>query len=165
MFGSSLNNPAGERVGQIIALGAGTIQLPYGYLACDGSAISRTLYKRLFDVIGTSYGSGDGTTTFNLPTQSAIVNSVSNLLIPSQDTGNEAFKLWNGKSSCIITAYANGTGHYDLQLMRTTASNGTVGDNPGSHGTVPDAQTLGFYRGLNITADIDTGNYLFCIRY
>lgn len=40
---------------------------PEGYLFCDGSAISRVLYKSLFDVIGTTYGSGDGETTFNLP--------------------------------------------------------------------------------------------------
>jgi microcystin-dependent protein len=38
-----------------------------GWLVCDGSAISRTTYAELFDVIGTTYGVGDGTTTFNLP--------------------------------------------------------------------------------------------------
>jgi len=38
-----------------------------GYLECDGSAISRTLYDELFDAIGTRYGIGDGATTFNLP--------------------------------------------------------------------------------------------------
>lgn len=40
---------------------------PAGYLDCDGSAVSRTTYSELFDVIGTEYGSGDGSTTFNLP--------------------------------------------------------------------------------------------------
>lgn len=40
---------------------------PTGYLLCDGSAISRTTYSSLFDVIGETYGTGDGTTTFNLP--------------------------------------------------------------------------------------------------
>src|SRR5690606_11752046 len=34
---------------------------------CDGSAVSRTDYADLFEVIGTSYGVGDGSTTFNLP--------------------------------------------------------------------------------------------------
>ena len=38
-----------------------------GYLLCDGSAISRTDYSELFSVIGTTYGAGDGSTTFNLP--------------------------------------------------------------------------------------------------
>jgi len=41
---------------------------PTGYLLCDGSAVARTgTYAALFAVIGTTYGSGDGSTTFNLP--------------------------------------------------------------------------------------------------
>lgn len=40
---------------------------PAGWLLCDGSAVSRTEFASLFGVIGTTYGSGDGTTTFNLP--------------------------------------------------------------------------------------------------
>lgn len=41
--------------------------IPEGYMICDGSAISRTTYSTLFSVIGTTYGVGDGSTTFNLP--------------------------------------------------------------------------------------------------
>lgn len=40
---------------------------PTGFLACDGSAVSRTSYADLFALIGTTYGIGDGSTTFNLP--------------------------------------------------------------------------------------------------
>lgn len=40
---------------------------PTGYLICDGSAVSRTTYAGLYAVIGTTYGTGDGSTTFNLP--------------------------------------------------------------------------------------------------
>ena len=40
---------------------------PSGFLLCDGRAVSRTTYTSLFSVIGTTYGSGDGSTTFNLP--------------------------------------------------------------------------------------------------
>src|SRR5947209_3792877 len=40
---------------------------PTGYLLCDGSAVSRTTEAALFAVIGTAYGKGDGSTTFNLP--------------------------------------------------------------------------------------------------
>ena len=40
---------------------------PSGYLKADGSAISRTAYAALFAAIGTTHGSGDGSTTFNLP--------------------------------------------------------------------------------------------------
>lgn len=40
---------------------------PTGYLLCDGSAVSRTTFSALFAVIGTTYGVGDGSTTFNVP--------------------------------------------------------------------------------------------------
>lgn len=40
---------------------------PVGYLICDGSPVSRTTYAVLFAAIGTTYGVGDGSTTFNLP--------------------------------------------------------------------------------------------------
>lgn len=40
---------------------------PSGWLICDGTAVSRTTYSVLFGVIGTAYGTGDGSTTFNLP--------------------------------------------------------------------------------------------------
>lgn len=47
---------------------AGAIaSLPTGYLFCDGTAVSRGTYATLFGVIGTQYGVGDGSTTFNLP--------------------------------------------------------------------------------------------------
>ena len=40
---------------------------PQGYLLCDGREVSRTDYPFLFSVIGTTFGEGDGNTTFNLP--------------------------------------------------------------------------------------------------
>lgn len=45
---------------------AGT-SAPQGFLNCDGSAVSRTTYAGLFSAIGTAWGAGDGSTTFNLP--------------------------------------------------------------------------------------------------
>lgn len=40
---------------------------PAGWLLCDGTAVSRTTYSSLFSIIGTTYGVGDNSTTFNLP--------------------------------------------------------------------------------------------------
>lgn len=40
---------------------------PSGYLLCDGSPVSRSTYSALFNAIGTAFGAGDGSTTFNLP--------------------------------------------------------------------------------------------------
>jgi microcystin-dependent protein len=41
--------------------------IPAGYLACDGSTISRSQFANLFNAIGVAHGSGDGSTTFHLP--------------------------------------------------------------------------------------------------
>ena len=41
--------------------------VPSGFLECNGAAVSRTTYAALFAIIGTTYGSGDGSTTFNVP--------------------------------------------------------------------------------------------------
>ena len=40
---------------------------PTGYLLCDGAAISRSTYSTLFGLLATTYGSGDGSSTFNIP--------------------------------------------------------------------------------------------------
>lgn len=52
-------------IGTINAFGGATA--PEGWLLCQGQALSRTDYADLFAVIGTNYGAGDGSTTFNLP--------------------------------------------------------------------------------------------------
>lgn len=52
-------------IGTIIAMSSDYI--PTGYLLCNGSAVNRQTYSLLFAKIGTTYGEGDGTNTFNLP--------------------------------------------------------------------------------------------------
>lgn len=56
---------AGNIVGQVCFFAMQTA--PTGFLACSGQAVSRTTYAALFAAIGTTYGAGDGSTTFNLP--------------------------------------------------------------------------------------------------
>jgi len=56
-----LRNPAGT------IISTGSLTPPSGYLYCNGSAISRADYSELFSAIGTTYGTGNGTTTFNIP--------------------------------------------------------------------------------------------------
>ena len=61
-------NPSEDSVIEIGAIyGSARSSAPAGYLLCDGSAVSRTIYDRLFAAIGTSYGVGNGSTTFNIP--------------------------------------------------------------------------------------------------
>lgn len=65
---ASLSDDTGERLTQ-----AGFLQpyagsaAPSGWLLCYGQAVSRTTYASLFAIIGTTYGSGNGTSTFNVP--------------------------------------------------------------------------------------------------
>jgi len=51
--------------GSVVAIAAAAT--PAGFLYCDGSAVSRTTYAALWGVLGSTWGSGDGSTTFNLP--------------------------------------------------------------------------------------------------
>jgi microcystin-dependent protein len=54
-----------QPAGEIMAFSGTTC--PTGWAAADGSAVSRTTYSQLFSRVGTAFGAGDGTTTFNLP--------------------------------------------------------------------------------------------------
>jgi microcystin-dependent protein len=54
-----------REVGEMIMFGGNSV--PAKWLLCDGSAVSRAVYSDLFAVIGTAYGAGDGSSTFNLP--------------------------------------------------------------------------------------------------
>ncbi|MCQ4043262.1 tail fiber protein [Streptantibioticus rubrisoli] len=61
---------SGVLVGSIVGYGgivSGNSQAPAGWLLCDGTAVSRTTYADLFQVIGTQHGGGNGTSTFNIP--------------------------------------------------------------------------------------------------
>lgn len=80
--GSQINSIyADAPLGAILSYGGDVA--PTGWLLCDGSAVSRTTYAQLFEVIGTKYGPGDGSTTFNLP------NGVSGAeLYPVGDAGS-----------------------------------------------------------------------------
>lgn len=60
-----MTDSAGIAVGTVIS--HATSASPAGYLKCNGAAVSRTAYADLFTSIGTAFGAGDGTTTFNVP--------------------------------------------------------------------------------------------------
>jgi microcystin-dependent protein len=79
------NTPAGS-----VTAFAGS-SIPTGYLNCDGSAVSRETYASLFDAIGTTWGAGDGSTTFNLPDlRSATLRGVGT---PTAFTSNTVIAL------------------------------------------------------------------------
>ncbi len=88
--------------GTVIAWLTGTP--PTGTLECDGSAISRTTYATLFGVLGTTYGNGDGSTTFNLPDLRGY----------------------------FLRGFDNGAGNDPDAASRTDRGDGTTGDNVGT---------------------------------
>lgn len=77
---------------------------PAGYLECNGSAVNRTTYSALFAVIGTMYGPGNGTTTFNVPD-------------------------YRGR---LLRGWDHGAGIDPDRASRTDRGDGTTGDNVGT---------------------------------
>ena len=63
--GANLTGIEGIPTGTIVPWSTGSV--PSGFLECNGAAVSRSTYSALFAIIGTTYGSGDGATTFGLP--------------------------------------------------------------------------------------------------
>jgi microcystin-dependent protein len=64
---SSWVSVSSSPAGATIDFAGPVANIPGGYLLCDGSAVSRTTYAGLYAAIGTGWGVGDGSTTFNLP--------------------------------------------------------------------------------------------------
>jgi len=63
--GSDLTGIEGIPTATIVPWSSSSV--PTGFLECDGSAVSRTTYSALFGVVSTTYGAGDGSSTFNVP--------------------------------------------------------------------------------------------------
>ena len=63
--GANLTGIEGTATGTIVPWSAAS--LPSGFLECAGAAVSRSTYSALFAIVGTTYGVGDGSSTFNLP--------------------------------------------------------------------------------------------------
>lgn len=99
-------------VGTTVEMMCGTI--PTGYLAQNGQAVSRTTYGALFNVIGTTYGAGNGSTTFNLPN--------ANTFASWGTTTDSQVGTTNGTYS-----HYHGSGNY-------VGNCGAVNGNPGSFG-------------------------------
>ncbi len=85
-------------VGKIDIFAGRTI--PSGFLLCDGRAVSRTTYSKLYSAIGTVYGSGNGSTTFNLPNMQGRVP----VGLKSDDTNFNVLGQQNGTTSYELRA-------------------------------------------------------------
>ena len=156
-----LGNPAGT----IITFAGSTA--PTGYLVCDGSAVDRVTYADLFAVCGTTYGSGDGSTTFNLP-------DLRGEFVRGWDDGRgldsgRAFASTQQSANKLHTHTVTDPGHTHTMTVadddRTVADGSTTGGNSISSGET-DSTTTG------ITIDTDGGSesrprniaLLYCIK-
>ena len=109
------------------------ISAPDGWLLCEGQEVSRTEYVRLFNVIGTSYGSGNGSTTFNVP-------NIQGRLVVGKNTGTfSALGLTGGTEKVTLTSAQTGIIAHshpntlsDPGHFHNTSHSHTVGDH--SHG-------------------------------
>ena len=66
-LGSGVSLYGGTPIGGIIIWSGAVASPPDGFILCDGTAISRTDFATLFTIIGTTFGSGNGSSTFNIP--------------------------------------------------------------------------------------------------
>ena len=115
-------------IGNIIAFTGSSI--PEGYLECDGSAVSRTEYSDLFDVIGTIYGSGDGSTTFNLPNLSGkVALGVSQTYSAGSTGGEESHTLLDTETPSHVHNIPQHT-HADTIDAETPKLSHTVSTQP-----------------------------------
>lgn len=109
--------------GIIIPPGAAMIHFgasaPTGWLFCDGSAVSRTTYAALFTAIGTTYGVGNGTTTFNLPDLRGRIPMGAGTGARSGESGSgvisggsaltaRSLGTWGGEETHLLTADESG---------------------------------------------------------
>ena len=95
----------------VVQLFAGSTA-PNGWLICNGQAVSRTTYAALFAVIGTTYGAGNGSTTFNVP------NLVNRTVRGSNSLGKTGGADTVTLSTSNLPAHSHGAGSL------TAASNG-----------------------------------------
>lgn len=136
------NNPAG-----IIRAFAGST-IPDGYLLCDGSEISRSSYSVLFDAIGTTYGVGDGSTTFNIPDCRGRV-------IMGLDSGDAAFDAL-GETGGSKTANLQ---HSHTMNNHTHTASGMASSAASTSSQQSNDATTSFSRsGHTHTVTVNTGN-------
>ena len=132
-------------VGTIITSAVRSGDVP-GYLICNGAAVSRTTYKRLFEVIGTTYGTGDGSTTFNLP------NLIDKFIMGSTSAGT-------GKAAGL----PNITGGFTTRVP-SNHTNYAVGAFTGGSGTsTSNITTAASYSGSGTGTWQDTYRYGFVL--
>lgn len=128
-------NVLGGDTGEVKMFAGAAASIPSGWLACDGSAVSRTTYADLFSTLGTLWGVGDGSTTFNLPDfRGKGPVGVNDAGLPNGETGsystrNEA-DVGGAETHALTTAelaaHTHGAGSYAIPKAGGAGSAATV---------------------------------------
>jgi microcystin-dependent protein len=118
---------------------------PTGFLECEGSAVSRSTYAALFAVIGTTYGAGDGSTTFNVPdlTDKVAIHKSNNKNFASTGgantvtpTGNVAGSTANATlSTAQLASHSHPGGASAGARFTTNPEGGGTSASPGNTGS------------------------------
>ena len=128
--GASLTGIEGTATGTILSWS--TASIPSGFLECNGDDVSRSTYSTLFTAIGTTYGSGDGSSTFGLPDLQDNV--------PIGKSNNKSLASTGGANTVTPTGNISGsTANASLstaQLASHSHSKGVniINVNAGNHG-------------------------------
>lgn len=129
-------------VGIIVDFAGSSATVPANWLLCYGQEISRTTYAALFACIGTTYGAGDSTTTFNLPDYRGCVGAGKDNM--GGTSANRLTGLTGGVNGDNLGAVGGAETHVlttaQLAAHTHTGSTGSSGNH--SH-TMPTATTLG----------------------
>jgi microcystin-dependent protein len=124
----------GQYLEGLVLVDTGTIvpwptnSVPSGYLDCNGAAVSRSTYADLFAVIGTTYGSGDGSTTFNVPNMTSRIPVGKSNTKALASTGGANNANLNGVS-INNTTISNSTMAAHTHASRVGGSNRNTGNN------------------------------------
>ena len=108
------------------------VNAPKNWLICDGSAVSRTTYAKLFSVIGTTYGEGDGATTFNLPDlKGRVLTGAGTLNDITYSVGDKKDAGLPNITGGAVTAHSSGVCFLNVVAENTGAlySSGNVTNN------------------------------------
>ncbi len=117
--------------------------IPSGWLDCDGSAISRTTYSNLFAQIGTTWGIGDGSTTFNLPDlQGAYLRGVGTSTIFTQDQTITLAQILDDQMQ-QITGEVSTNNSLFIAFGASPTNNGALSSNTSATSNAPPAGTSG----------------------
>ena len=125
---------SGVPLGTVLPYSANSQYPPEGFLWCDGSAVSRTAYPDLFALIGITYGSGDGSTTFNLPDLGFVDTKNSSIELKGRAPvwGDEVYTPWADKPSWGNTSISWTSSNYMVVGSGSTCASAYLGDSKAS---------------------------------